>query len=247
MFSLHNIHYRRLTCLLARGYREDMSRLGAYVSLFAALSGCGYTSSYVAPIDGRARVVWNSSDSEASVSLGGGSLSPACQSAIRQLTGHERIPLERSFIQLPSLPSATPYQVTSIGTEYYVPRYYGPDIIVVHPGVLPHLPHPPLFVPRIVRPGFPIARLSSSVGGVRIGSVGRIGGGSGSSGDAGKGLAILAVVAIVVMPVISITLASVRPESERQASQAIDAVNAYNDMLRGGGSPCEPDAIGGSP
>jgi hypothetical protein len=223
-----------------------MSRLGAYVSLFAALYGCGYTSSYVAPIDGRARVIWNSSDSEATVSLGGGSLGQACQSAIRQLTGHERMPLERSFVPLPSLPSATPYQVTSIGNEYYVPRYYGPDIIVVHPGVLPHLPHPPLFVPRLVRPGFPVARLSSPVGGgTRVGSIG--GSSSGSSGDAGKGLAILAVVAIVVMPVISITLASVRPESERQASQAIDAVNAYNDMLRGGGSPCEPDAIGGSP
>ena len=69
------------------------------------------------------------------------------------------------------------------------------------------------------------------------------GGGSGMSsggGDAGKGLAILAVIAIVVMPVISISLATVRPESERQASEAIDAANAYNDVLRSGNSPCDP-------
>lgn len=248
VFSLHNIHYRRLTYWMARSYREDMSRLGAYVSLFAALSGCGYTSSYVPPMDGRARVVWDSSDSEATVSLSGGSLSRTCQGALRQLTGHERIPIERSFVQLPALPSPVPYQVPMSGSEYYVPRYYGPDILVVHPGVVPQLPHPPLFVPRLVRLGTASARFSPSVGGgIRGVSVGHSGGSSGSSGDAGKALAIVAVIAIVVMPVISISLASVRPESERQASQAIDAANAYNDMVRGGGSPCEADAAGVMP
>ncbi len=230
---------------MARSYREDMSRLGAYVSLFAALSGCGYTSSYVPPMDGRARVVWDSSNSEATVSLSGGSLSRTCQGALRQLTGHERIPIERSFVQLPSLPSPMPYQVPMSGSEYYVPRYYGPDIMVSYPGMVPRLPHPPLFVPRLVRLGTASAHVSPSLGGG--GSVGHSGGSSSSSGDAGKALALAAVIAIVVMPVISISLASVRPESERQASQAIDAANAYNDMVRGGGSPCEADAAGVMP
>jgi len=224
-----------------------MSRLGAYVSLFAALCGCGYTSSYVPPMDGRARVVWDSSSSEATVSLAGGSLSQTCRGMLQQLTSHDRIPLENGFVSLPSLSSPVSYQAPMSGSEPYVPRYYGADIVVIHPGLPPHLPHPPLFVPRLVRPGMIGSSFSPSVGGsIRGGSVGRIGGGSGSSGggDAGKALAIVAVIAIVVMPVISISLASVRPESERQASQAIDAVNAYNDMLRGGGSPCEPSAVG---
>ena len=209
-------------------------------------SGCGYQSSYVAPLDGRARVIWNSSDREATVTLAGGGLSQACEVAIRQLTNQERMPLEGSFVRLPELePTASvTYQVGSYGGGYWVPRYYGPNIIVVHPGIPPRMLRPPLFVPSLVRPGLPVYRVGAPVGGIGKGGLrmGR-GGGSGMSsggGDAGKGLAILAVIAIVVMPVISISLATVRPESERQASEAIDAANAYNDVLRSGNSPCDP-------
>lgn len=219
------------------------------------VNGCGYQSSYVPPVDGRARVIWNDRDSEATATLAGGGLTQACEIALRQLTGHERMPLNDSFVQLPEAPSELQYRLGSYGGEYWVPRYYGPNIVVIHPGVPPLLPRPPLFVPMVVRPGGPIYRVPPAVGGIRgggprFGSGGgaRIGGGGG--GDAGKGLAVLAVIAIVVMPVISITLATVRPESERQASQAIDAVNAYNDMLRGGNSPCDPSlaaATGGAP
>ena len=222
---------------------------GVSAGLLAALltSGCGYQSSYVAPLDGRARVIWNSSDREATVTLAGGGLSQACEVAIRQLTTQERMPLEGSFVRLPELePTASvTYQVGSYGGGYWVPRYYGPNIIVVHPGIPPRLLRPPLFVPSLVRPGLPVYRVGAPVGGgigkggLRMGR----GGGSGMSGgggDAGKGLAILAVIAIVVMPVISISLATVRPESERQASEAIDAANAYNDVLRSGNSPCDP-------
>ncbi len=223
---------------------------GVSAGLLAALltSGCGYQSSYVAPLDGRARVIWNSSDREATVTLAGGGLSQACEVAIRQLTTQERMPLEGSFVRLPELePTASvTYRVSSYGGGYWVPRYYGPDIIVVHPGIPPRLLRPPVFVPSLVLTGLPVYRVGAPVGG-GIGKgglrMGRGGGGSGMSGgggDAGKGLAILAVIAIVVMPVISISLATVRPESERQASEAIDAANAYNDVLRSGNSPCDP-------
>ena len=160
--------------------------------------------------------------------------------------------MDQSFVQLPTLDAPSPYQMAAYQGEY-VPRYYGPNIIVINPGIPPHLPRPPLFVPMLTRPGMPGPRIAPPVaGGVRMGgsSGGRIFGGGGGSGDAGKGLAVLAVVAIVVMPIISISLATVRPESEKQASAAIDAVNAYNDMLRGGHSPCDFDAApeaGGSP
>lgn len=211
-------------------------------------SGCSYTSSYVPPVDGRARVIWNSQDSEATVTLAGGSLSRDCQGAIRQLTGQERVPVGTGFVQLPSLDPPEPYQLASYRGEY-VPRYYGPTIIVVQPGLAPHLPRPPLFIPGLGRPGFPPSRIAPPLaGGVRMGSGGGGRGFGGSSmgsggGDAGKAFVVLAVVAIVVMPVISITLATVRPESERQASQAIDAANAYNDMLRSGNSPCDPELV----
>ena len=87
-------------------------------------SGCGYQSSYVAPLDGRARVIWNSSDSEATVTLSGGGLSQACEVAIRQLTNQERMPLEGSFVHLPKLePTASVrYQVGSYGALYWVTR-----------------------------------------------------------------------------------------------------------------------------
>ncbi len=227
--------------------------LCASVCAWLASAGCGYESSYVPPADGRPRVIWNSKDSEATVTLAGGGLGRDCQVALRQLTGHERLPLDESFVRLPELESSQPYRLTAgYGSEYWVPRYYGPNIIVIHPGVPPMLPRPPLFVPFVPRPHVgSIYRVGPSVGGgVRSGGF-RIGGGSGGGGgDAGKGLAVLAAVAIVVMPVISITLATVRPESERQASEAIDAVNALNDLLRSGNSPCQFDAaqtVGGAP
>ena len=227
-------------------HKRRADGLGASLGFFALATfgsgGCGYTSNYVPPIDGRARVIWNSQDSEATATLAGGSLSSECQAAIRQLTGHERIPLDRGFVQLPTLPSAEPYQMIPSYRGEYVPRYYGPNIIVIHPGLAPHFPRPPLFIPGLGRPGFPPHRIATPVaGGVRMGGGGGRGfGGSSGGSDAGKAFVVLAVVAIVVMPVISITLATVRPESERQASQAIDAVNAYNDMLRNGNSPCDP-------
>jgi hypothetical protein len=59
--------------------------------------GCGYTVQLRATIDGRARVVWNSSDSEATATLAGGGLSQECEVAIRQLTGQERMPLDRQL------------------------------------------------------------------------------------------------------------------------------------------------------
>ena len=242
---------RRLHGLHKRTGRFSVGLLASVVAWLAGL-GCGYESSYVPPSDGRARVIWNSKDSEATVSLSGGGLGRDCQLALRQLTGHARIPVENSFVQLPELESASPYRLSGYGQEYWVPRYYGPDIVVIHPGVPPHLPRPPLFVPAAPRPHVgAIYRGGPSVGGGGRSSGGfRLGGGSGGGGDAGKGLAILAVVAIVVMPVISITLATVRSESEKQAAEAIDAAHALNDMLRSGGSPCQPEAVpslGGAP
>ena len=241
-----------MTRLRGDGLRDwraecQVASLGLFAMATISSGGCGYTSGYVPPIDGRARVVWNSQDSEATATLAGGGLSTDCQGAIRQMTGHERIPVDRSFVQLPTLPSTEPYQLVSSYRGEYVPRYYGPNIIVIQPGIAPHFPRPPLFIPGLGRPGFPPPRIAPPIaGGVRIGSGGgrgfggsSLGGGSGG-GDAGKAFVVLAVVAIVVMPVISITLATVRPESERQASQAIDAVNAYNDLLRNGNSPCDP-------
>ena len=160
----------------------------------------------------------------------------------------------KTTVQLPELESASPYRLSGYGQEYWVPRYYRPDIVVIHPGCrrIARV-HRCLFRLRRVRMSVRFTSGGPSVGGGGRSSGGfRLGGGSGGGGDAGKGFAILAVVAIVVMPVILITLATVRPESESRQRQTTDAAHALNDMLRSGvcrvsPKPSEPGRCGRTP
>lgn len=187
MIGLHNTHYRRLICLEVRRYSEGMRRdlarhavlnppafrtraaahrrcagagkwwrCACWVVLLLC-AGCGYSSSYVPPVDGRARVVWNSRDSEAVASLSGLELSQDCQQAIGQMTGQKRMPLDdinQGIVQFPEIATehtvARPEMRTYGG--YWVPRYYGPNIVVVQPGLPPVFPRPPLYVPFAARP-----------------------------------------------------------------------------------------------
>ena len=199
-----------------------------------AAAGCSYQSSYVAPTDGRARVVWGSHDTP-TVDLGGVNPSGECNAELQR--GPE--------LRLP--PPVSHVELQPGGVDFWVPRYYGPRILVVRPGLVPFFPRPPLFVPTLVAP-----RLGGSVplsGFGRVaGGVARGGGGSsgslnlGGGRDAGAVVVILLVIAATTLPVVALGLAASMPESAGKTAGAIDLANAYNDLARSEGSPCAPAA-----
>lgn len=212
------------------------ARLGQIVAAVTALAlaaaGCSYQSTYVAPTDGRARVVWGPHDTP-TVDLAGVNPSAECSAELQR--GPElRLPRLHSHVELP--PSAV---------DFWIPRYYGPRIVVVRPGLLPFFPRPPLFVPTLVAPRLAgpvrLPGFGSIAGGLTRGG----GGGSGSlnlggSREAGAIVVILLVIAATTLPAVALGLAAATPESAGKTSSAIDLANAYNDLARSEGSPCAP-------
>ena len=213
------------------------------LALLAAAGACGYESQYVAPADGRPRVVWGPGNDPA-IELAGAPPSPDCAAALRQITGREVMPTMTGSVELPS--AGQPGYVVTGGV--WTPRYYGPPIYIGTPGLAPRFLRPPIFSPSLFVARTAInasrPRMSSGLGGGGIGGGGgggfRIKGGSGGGGggDAGKGLLILAALAIMVIPAVDIGVAAARPESSTKSAQATDLVNAYNDLMRSPGSPC---------
>jgi hypothetical protein len=207
-------------------------RLAPCLALLAV--GCGYTSEYVAPADGRPRAVWH--DNKVVVERAGAPASSQCAADIGQLTDTSTLRERRPQVRRPE-------------GGYWVPTYYGPQIVVVSRGMAPILPHPPVFLPSLlgVRPG--VAMIGPLP--VPVLRVGGLGGGSGSrggSGDLGKAAVVLAVVALVVLPAVDLGLAIAPAESAGPSAQAIDQVNAWNDLLRSPGTACSYDqAAGGAP
>lgn len=213
---------------------------GLLVSLGSVGSvGCSYSSSYTAPTDGRPRVVWV--DDSPAVDLAGSQISADCGGELRRITQHETMPTRAGNMALPE--RYVPSYSFGVGSEFWVPRYYGPQIYIVRPGFAPPLIRPPLFLPSLVRPGS--IHLAAPSGGHGGGGMGRIGTGGGGGGNVGKGAAILVVLAVSVMPAIAIGLAASTPESPTRSAQAIDLVNAYNDLARSSGTPCS--FVGGAP
>ena len=238
----------------ARSCRDSArARLGQLVAATTALAlaaaGCSYHSTYVAPTDGRARVVWGS-DNNPAADLTGISLPSECTTELQNT-------LEPSRLQLRSHVEPHVHAV-----DFWVPRYYGPPILIVRPGFAPFLPRPPLFVPTLIAP--PLHRpgsIASGLGSVSIGS-GRISGGSGirtggggssnlgGGKEAGAIVLILLVIAATTLPAVALGLAASTPESGRRTAKAIDLVNGYNDLARSQGSPCAappPEALAPPP
>jgi hypothetical protein len=228
--------------------RRVIAALAAIALVVAGAPGCAYHSEYVAPVDGRARVVW--ANDRPSVELAGTSPELVCGMEVRRLTGHETAPLTdggQLSLDSPPFSDGPGYRVAVVG-GYWTPRYYGSNlnIVLVRPGrLLPPLLRPPLFFPTLIRPvggvrviGAPSVRISSSGG---SGFKTRGGSGGGGGGKGGEALVIAAIVVVVTaLPAIALGFASSFPESSGSASRAIDFVNAYNDLLRSDGSPCAP-------
>lgn len=189
--------------------------------------GCGYTSSYVPPADGRARAVWRENNVVPALAASPGT---ACTQEIERLTG-----TTAQGLRLLATGEAAPPTYRGGPTYvdgYWVPRYYGPPIVVVRAGVAPRLWRPPLFMPA------PLLALRTGAGTLFPGSPSLSALSLFSQGDSGKALAYLAVLALIVLPIVDLWLALDDPESPTRSGRAIDFVNAYNDLARWPGSPC---------
>jgi hypothetical protein len=198
----------------------------ALLSLLAM--SCGYSSQYGLRIDGRARAVWQ--DDHVEVDTSGAPMSPACMQQVAALSHSPRLRLASGELQLSvPIPPVVPDFVVVTG-EFWVPRFYGPFIIVSAPGIAPLLPRPPLFIPPLTLHAGPPAPGTAVVSG---------GGGGGSVGD-GRALEVLAAIALIVLPAVAVGLAASRPDDTSENAEAIDQVNAFNDLLRSAGSPCTP-------
>lgn len=212
------------------------------VCLLGAAGACSYHSEYVAPQDGRPRVVFEGSDTH--VELAGAMPTEDCGLALKHVSGQSSFGTGQGLVELPDRQAPSYGGPLVVTGGYWAPRYYGPSIYVVSPGFAPRFLRPPIFfspsmmiaraaMPRLSvwRPGMPL----------RIGSGGSVGGGSigrGGGGDLGKGALVLAILALSIIPAIDIGLAAGRPESASTSARSTDIVNAYNDLMRSPGSPC---------
>ncbi|AUX32316.1 uncharacterized protein SOCE836_044530 [Sorangium cellulosum] len=201
----------------------------------AALPGCGsYIPDYVPPPDGRARPVYR--DGAVAMEIGGPI--PECLSGEPGSVGAP--PPARDAAQAP------PVRVSG---AFWVPVYFGPQIVVERRGVAPPPPHLHRAEPDVVRHA---ASPSKGITGGNAKSGGAASGGNAGSGgrDAGSAaastlLAAFAVVALVALPPIAVGLSVGRPEREKDTARALDHVNAYNDSARTPGSPCAVGVQGG--
>jgi hypothetical protein len=215
------------------------------LALFTLLLGaCSYSSRYAPPADGRARVVWTGSDVALDVSRP--DAPPGCAEQLKLMSGTMQLHLSPSSV-LPATAASEPVgPVRMVGPSggFWVPRYYGPRLIVV--GGAPPILHPVVFSPSLtLARAFASSFASSGSVHVPAPSSGgfRLGGGSGGSGDAGKVLVYVAVIMLLILPALDLGLALYRPETERLAAQVTDQVNAYNDLARTFGTFCSYGAL----
>ncbi|MDI3291101.1 hypothetical protein [Polyangium sp. 15x6] len=204
---------------------------GASKAIFVAgslgiLSGCGsYTSDYVPPQDGRARVLWD--DDRVVASLPSEVSGPGCSEAIRNL---------------PADPGQySTYYGGSTGVVYYRPWIIvrRAPVVIVGSGGGSSATRTIHRTPAAPTVGGSSASISGPGGGKSGGGKsGGGGGGGGGGGDLGKAAVVLAVVALLTLPIITLSLGLTRPEPEGDVANAIDEVNAYNDLARLPGSPC---------
>ena len=118
-------------------------------------------------------------------------------------------------------PQESDHRLT-IAPMVWVPRYWGPDLVVVTPGV------PPLSVcPVLFSPSLAVAQAVASSSPPKLAL------------DK-EAMAVLLLAAVVVLPVIDVVFAALRPESDARSADATDEVNAYNDLSRTSGTPCSP-------
>jgi hypothetical protein len=207
-----------------------------WLTALLGLAACGYSSQYVAPADGRPRAVWH--EDHVVVDSANAPLDIGCLQQIGWISDTNKLHLVTGELRMdapppPSGGGAGGVFAVAVVAGFWAPRYYGPPIVVVRPGVAPILPVPPLFLPAPVL-HVPVPHPV----GVGVAGPGGSGAHVGGGGGDGKAWAILAALALVVMPAVAVGLAAARPEDSDKNAEAIDQVNVYNDLLRSPGSPC---------
>jgi hypothetical protein len=195
------------------------------LAAIAAVSGCAYESQYLAPLDGRARAVWQ--DNNVVVDLAGAPASAGCVDELRAWSQKGTLRLKSGDLKRDT--PIPPRLDVAPSVAFWVPVYFGPPLVAPAPLVPPVPPHPVSFSPSLA--------LAGAVSGSAPAS-GSTGGGGGGSGGDGKGIAeVLAVIALIILPALDIAIAAATPENDR-SPEAIDQVNVYNDLARSGGTPC---------
>lgn len=105
------------------GLRAGLCRaVAAATALALAAAGCSYRSTYVAPPDGRARVVWGAGDVP-TVQMSGAELSGQCSVELHDISEHPGRPYRPAHVELNSVPPQNIY-VTG-GSGYWSPRPIG--------------------------------------------------------------------------------------------------------------------------
>jgi hypothetical protein len=177
--------------------------------LIASLSSCGYTSRYSPPFDGRARPLWE--EDHITNNLTQLDVSPACRDEL-YWTAH---PDE----QHPAKPIGR--------SNYWVPVYYGSDIVVPATGTAPLQRPSVTFEPTAASPPSPpVVTTTNAPGPEALEEVLRF------------PLLIVLVLLVPLWPPIAVALATSPAESGRLTFDAIDEANAYNDLSRSTGTRC---------
>ena len=222
--------------------RLTVGSWGANLLSVLFVGACSYQSSYVAPQDGRPRVVW-SANQDPGIESAGATPSAECAAELRRLTGHVKLRTTSHSIDLPEPMTQPTYRIAHAG--YYLPAYQGqgPATFAIMPGIGPPLGRPPLFSPSLA-----IAKtvLTKPSGGIRTGGGGsalsglgglKLGGGGGK--DPAAILAAIFIVSVIAaLPAVNIGVSAAHPESATESARATDLVGAWNDLMRTPGSPC---------
>lgn len=182
------------------------------LALAAAIAGCGYTSEYTPPADGRARAVWVGDGVK--VDRSGAAATDACEKEVSRIAGGGALEVAAFH-------------------GWWIPRYYGDPIVVGRAGLAPMLLRPPVFVPRLIVVAHAAPSPARGVGAGRLPDL-NLGGGK----DTAYVLLVAAAIALIVLPAVDLWMALDHPTSSEDASRAIDRVNVYNDLARWPGSPC---------
>jgi len=177
--------------------------------LIVSLSSCGYTSRYAPLSDGKARPLWE--EDHITNSLTERDLSPACRDEL-YWTAHPDD-------QHPAKPVDT--------RSYWVPVYYGPNIVVPSTGTAPLQPPRVTFDPTAPPPtSTPVVATANVPGPEALEEVLRF------------PTLIVFILLVPLWPPTAIALATSPAESGRATFDAIDEANAYNDLARSSGTHC---------
>lgn len=197
------------------------ARAVAAAAALAGLSGCSYTSTYVPPNDGRARLVWTGRQVGESLPVMDG----ACASHVAALSS-EPWPVAAETRETWWDPERDA-DATSAGVSVNGGVSFGSG--GHHVGGHVHGASGGGHVG--------VASGGSSGAGHSGGGGGGGHGGGGGGGNWGEGAVVLVVLAFVVAPIVSVIWSTDRPE-ETTVAGSMDRVHAYNDTIRSGESPC---------